>query len=86
MQVPPPVSSTRESPSKGAFQVQKFGRYYLLYRIATGGMAEVFKAKSYSDAGFEKLLVIKRILEHLSGNEEFVDKCNGHREALPARF
>ena len=36
-------------------------------------MAEVFKAKSFSHGGFEKLLVIKRILQHLSDNEEFVD-------------
>ena len=36
-------------------------------------MAEVFKAKSFSHGGFEKLLVIKRILQHLSDNDEFVD-------------
>ncbi len=55
------------------FQPVKFGRYYLIDKIAVGGMAEVYKAKSYSEAGFEKLLVIKRILPHLSDNEEFVD-------------
>ena len=49
-----------------------FGRYLLLERIAAGGMAEVFKAKSYGVAGFEKLLVIKKILPHLSQNERFV--------------
>ena len=36
-------------------------------------MAEVFKAKSFSHGGFEKLLVIKRILQHLSDNDEFVE-------------
>ena len=45
----------------------------LQQRIAVGGMAEVFKAKSFSERGFEKLLVIKRILQHLSGNDEFVE-------------
>jgi len=55
------------------FDPEVFGKYYLLDRIATGGMAEIFKAKSYSTAGFEKLQVIKRILSHLSDNEEFVD-------------
>src|SRR5256714_3581897 len=49
-----------------------FGRYLLLERIAAGGMAEVYKAKSYGVAGFEKLLVIKKILPHLSQNERFV--------------
>ncbi len=49
-----------------------FGRYLLLERIAAGGMAEVFKSKSYGVAGFEKLLVIKKILPHLAANERFV--------------
>jgi len=40
----------------------QFGRYTLVQRLATGGMAEVFKAKILSGHGFEKLLVIKRIL------------------------
>ena len=50
-----------------------FGRYFLIDKIAVGGMAEVFKAKSFSHGGFEKLLVIKRILQNLSDNEEFVE-------------
>lgn len=49
-----------------------FGRYLLLDRIAAGGMAEVYRAKSYGVAGFEKLLVIKKILPHLSKNKRFV--------------
>lgn len=56
-----------------AFHPQQFGRYFLVDKIAVGGMAEVFKAKSYSEAGFEKLLVIKRILDHLSDNSDFVE-------------
>ncbi len=36
-------------------------------------MAEVFKAKTYGVRGFERLLVIKRILPHLSKDEEFVE-------------
>ena len=50
----------------------RFGKYQLIEKIATGGMAEVYKAKSYGVAGFEKLLVIKKILPHLSRNPEFV--------------
>ncbi|MBN2715020.1 MAG: protein kinase [Deltaproteobacteria bacterium] len=50
-----------------------FGRYQLLELLGTGGMAEVFKAKSYGVEGFEKLLVIKRILSLYSDNEEFVE-------------
>ncbi len=54
------------------FEPIRFGKYQLIEKIATGGMAEVYKAKSYGVAGFEKLLVIKKILPHLSRNPEFV--------------
>jgi eukaryotic-like serine/threonine-protein kinase len=55
-----------------AFPPRRFGRYYLFDKLAVGGMAEVFKAKLVSEHGFEMLLVIKRILPHLSANGEFV--------------
>ncbi len=53
-------------------QPEAFGSYHLLERIATGGMAEVYRARAYGMAGFEKILVIKRILDHLGRDEEFV--------------
>src|ERR1700712_3908909 len=39
-----------------------YGKYTLLRRLASGGMAELFLALQRSVAGFEKLIVIKRIL------------------------
>ncbi len=50
----------------------QFGRYQLLERIAAGGMAEVFLARSFGVEGFEKRLVIKRILPELAQNPRFV--------------
>ncbi|MCP4674778.1 MAG: protein kinase [Deltaproteobacteria bacterium] len=50
-----------------------FGKYQLLDILGRGGMAEVYKAKSYGVEGFEKLLVIKRILPNLTDNSRFVD-------------
>lgn len=52
---------------------ETFGRYRLLEPIGRGGMAEVFKAKSFGVEGFEKVLVIKRILPELAQHHEFVD-------------
>ncbi|MCB9663544.1 MAG: serine/threonine protein kinase [Alphaproteobacteria bacterium] len=51
---------------------RKFGEYHLVERIAVGGMAEVWKARAYGLAGFEKTLVIKKILADLTRDEEFV--------------
>ncbi|HTB56307.1 MAG TPA: protein kinase [Polyangia bacterium] len=49
-----------------------FGRYTLLERLAVGGMAEVFRAKISSSHGFQKILVVKRILPHLAADPGFV--------------
>ncbi len=49
-----------------------FGKYELIERIATGGMAEVFLARSFGVAGFEKRLVIKRIRPELAQDPRFV--------------
>ncbi|HKU44248.1 MAG TPA: serine/threonine-protein kinase, partial [Polyangiales bacterium] len=50
-----------------------YGKYQLLEQLARGGMAEVFKAKAHGVEGFEKILVIKRILPELSQNPRFVE-------------
>jgi eukaryotic-like serine/threonine-protein kinase len=50
-----------------------YGKYQLLEQLARGGMAEVFKAKAHGVEGFEKVLVIKRILPELSQNPRFVE-------------
>ncbi len=50
-----------------------YGGYSLLERVATGGMAEVFRAKRKGVEGFEKVVAVKRILPHLSSNKDFVE-------------
>lgn len=52
---------------------RQFGKYTLLKALAKGGMAEVYLALQRSVAGFEKLVVIKRILPELSRDQAFVE-------------
>src|SRR5687767_6479211 len=49
-----------------------FGKYLLLDRIASGGMAEVYRAKAFGEEGFERLLAIKRILPNMAEDGEFI--------------
>jgi hypothetical protein len=56
----------------GSSDYEEFGNYYLLEKIAVGGMAELFKAKQRGVHNFQKIVAIKRILPHLSDNDEFV--------------
>ena len=49
-----------------------YGRYQLIKKLAAGGMAEVYLARQSGMEGFEKLVVVKRILPHLASDQEFV--------------
>jgi serine/threonine protein kinase len=49
-----------------------FGAYTLLRRIAVGGMAEIYVAKTRGLGGFEKLAALKLIHAHLSVDPQFV--------------
>jgi serine/threonine-protein kinase len=46
-------------------------RYEIIERIASGGMAEVFRAVAYGSHGFEKPIAIKRILPRFAASEAF---------------
>jgi serine/threonine protein kinase len=52
--------------------LKKFGRYFLLDRVAQGGMAEIYRARLASVDGAGRLLVIKRILAGHGADQEFV--------------
>ena len=49
-----------------------FGKYLLIDKVGTGGMAELFMAKQTGLKGFEKVMAIKRILPHLTEDPEFI--------------
>src|SRR5439155_8639494 len=60
-------------PKDGMFKPTTFGKFFLYEKLAIGGMAEIFKAKLYGIAGFEKTLVVKQILPEYASDVEFVN-------------
>jgi eukaryotic-like serine/threonine-protein kinase len=50
-----------------------FGRYVLKERLAQGGMGEVFRAVAVGEHGFEKPVVVKRILPAHAGRDDLTD-------------
>lgn len=49
------------------------GQYYLLDKIAQGGMAEIYKGLAYDLHGIKRTVVIKKILPHIAAHREFID-------------
>jgi predicted ATPase/serine/threonine protein kinase/Tfp pilus assembly protein PilF len=50
-----------------------FGKYQLVRRLASGGMGEVYLARAPGARGFEKKVVLKRVLPHLAEEKEFLE-------------
>ncbi len=62
-----------DGPGEGAGSgVGHLGRYQVIGRLATGGMAEVYLALSGELSGYRTLVVVKRILPHLASNTDFI--------------
>jgi serine/threonine-protein kinase len=55
-----------------ALLLQQLGKYQVIRKLASGGMAEVFLVKAAGPMGFEKTLVLKRILPNLAADRQFV--------------
>jgi eukaryotic-like serine/threonine-protein kinase len=67
------LSATISSGSRvNSSTTSQFGKYVLQRKLAEGGMAEVFLAKQTGMEGFEKLVVVKRILPQLCSDDSFV--------------
>ncbi len=74
MAAPPPVASPTPSAATAdtAPGPQRYGRYILIDRLGAGGMAEVFRALVIGPEDFQRIVVVKRILPHLSENPSFI--------------
>jgi serine/threonine-protein kinase len=51
----------------------RIGRYDIVGPLASGGMAEILLARIVGPSGFQRPVVIKRILPHLARQKDFVD-------------
>ncbi len=58
-----------DAPSIGP--VRRYGAYTLVKKLATGGMAEIWLARQRGLAGFNRFVVIKKILAHLAEQKTF---------------
>lgn len=70
------VSKNESAPKESALDasigpIRRFGRYTLIKKLATGGMAEIWLARQTGVAGFNRFVVIKKILSHLAEEETF---------------
>ncbi len=53
-------------------RAQQLGRYLLLDRLAFGGMAEIYRAKTFDREGRSHLVAVKRVLPHLCTDDDFL--------------
>jgi serine/threonine protein kinase len=66
-------ASPSTTPRWSVDELIPFGKYILLNKISSGATAAVYKAKIRGEAGFERIVTIKRILPQMAGDPEFVE-------------
>ena len=66
------VQGTSRAVAEAGHPIERIGHYTILRRLAAGGMAEIFLARAVGIAGFEKLVIVKRMLPKLLHDAELV--------------
>jgi len=61
---------------------RRFGRYLLIDQISKGGMSDIFLAKTTSVGGFQKPVVIKKLLPEYSNKPRFVKRFINEAKTL----
>src|SRR6266498_1191602 len=64
-------AASQTASSTSEFKPHLFGKFFLLQRLAVGGMAEIYRARVPGAGGFEKELVVKRNLRARAQEENF---------------
>jgi serine/threonine-protein kinase len=65
-------ASALHDPFTSSLAGRRLGRYEVLARLASGGMAGVYVGRALGVAGFERLFAIKVLHPHLAHEEEFI--------------
>ncbi len=63
--------TTDRASISGGGPTERIGRYEVIRKIATGGMAELYLARFHGPGGFEKRCALKRILPQFASDEKF---------------
>ena len=66
------MSSYPSRPERVEAVPKRLGRYELIGQLATGGMAEIHLARLAGEGGFEKIVVVKRLLPELVASPAYV--------------
>jgi serine/threonine-protein kinase len=64
------------------FEPTMFGRYCLIDQISKGGMSDIFLAKTSSVSGFQRPLVIKKLLPQYSSKSRYVQRFVNEAKTL----
>jgi serine/threonine protein kinase len=70
---PPPAKKSGKTVPADVSAGFRLGKYEIVRRLAAGGMAEIFLARVSGLSGFQKMVVIKRILPQLATKHDFVE-------------
>jgi serine/threonine protein kinase len=65
-------SAPNSDPFNASLAGRRLGRYEVLARLASGGMAGVYVARALGVAGFERLFAVKVLHPHLAHEQEFI--------------
>ena len=66
------LARSASSPAAGDAPIGQLGRYRLIKSLGVGGQAEAFKARYFGPGGFERTVVVKRILPGNCEDPEFI--------------
>ena len=78
--VHPSTLDSGEGGKLGPFK--RYGRYTLIKKLATGGMAEIWLSRQRGLADFKRFVVVKKILRHLAAQDTFVRMFLDHCSAF----